>query len=177
MLLVFLLVALLVPWQVAFTRLLVHPLRDLPDARSPAPRRHADSAPSVLAFALPFSRSQTGSPLPPADTTRINTAPVLAVWARTLATAGLWARLRRVSPPLQDSLVATSFHGTHICTRHANGCIHVRPHLAAHSLKPSTGPKTHELTEYLRIHSECGLRLGVNLEFTARAQRGGLQRH
>ncbi|KAH9055817.1 hypothetical protein EDB83DRAFT_2391182, partial [Lactarius deliciosus] len=70
--------------------------------------------------------------------------PVLAVWVRTLATAGLSARPRRASPPpLQGSLVAPSSHGTRICTRH------------------STCPKAYELTEYLRIHSECGLRLGA----------------
>ncbi|KAH8999609.1 hypothetical protein EDB86DRAFT_3075674 [Lactarius hatsudake] len=87
-LLVLLLVALLLPGK-SRPRLPARSPRDLPDARPPAPLRHADSAPSVLAFALPFARSQTRSLLPPADATRPHTASVLAVWVRTLATAGL----------------------------------------------------------------------------------------
>ncbi|KAH8999613.1 hypothetical protein EDB86DRAFT_3075679 [Lactarius hatsudake] len=86
--LVLLLVALLLPGK-SRPRLPARSPRDLPDARSPAPLRHADSAPSVLAFALPFSQSQTRSLIPPADATRPNTAPMPAVWVRTLATAGL----------------------------------------------------------------------------------------
>ncbi|KAH9055821.1 hypothetical protein EDB83DRAFT_2521142 [Lactarius deliciosus] len=125
-LLVLLLVALLLPGK-SCPRLPARSPRDLPDARSPAP---SDTR------TPPLARSP----------------PVLAVWVRMLATAGLWARPRRASPPpLQDSLVAPSSHGAHICTRHVNGCIQMRPHLAAHSLK-STFPKTYELTEYLRIH-------------------------
>ncbi|KAH9055812.1 hypothetical protein EDB83DRAFT_2521136 [Lactarius deliciosus] len=118
MLLVLLLVASLVPWQVAF-----------PDC-----------------WSIHLVTCPTHVPPPPDDTP----PPPLAC-----------SRSHSPSPDLRSGV------------RYLPPIPPVPEQRDAELLTSLTGPKTHELTEYLRIHSEGGLRLGVNLEFAGELDEEG----